>query len=303
MKIFVNSAGENWICDRARSEFYNFNPEIATDAIQAAGLVWVIAPWMFKNHNALANKKSIFSIYHITPSKFNKNKLKAIDNVASAFHTICEKTKDFMKDHVTKPIFVEPFWVNQNVWFPLDKNKCTEDLNLPADRFIIGSFQRDTEGGDLKTPKLEKGPDQFCDIVESMFKTNNKIHVLLGGWRRQYVISRMKKSGIPYTYIERPPISIVNKMYNCLDLYIVGSRYEGGPQSIPECAATRTPIISTNVGCSDIYLNPNSVFEFPNYKNATPDCDYGFEKAKKNFIPKGFDPYKKMFKDILSLDS
>ena len=28
----------------------------------------------------------------------------------------------------------------------------------------------------------------------------------------------------------------LNKLYHCLDLYIVASRYEGGPRSIHECA-------------------------------------------------------------------
>ena len=39
----------------------------------------------------------------------------------------------------------------------------------------------------------------------------------------------------------------LNELYNCLDLYIVASRFEGGPQSILECANTK-PIVSTNVG-------------------------------------------------------
>mgnify|MGYP003754004309 FL=1 len=37
-------------------------------------------------------------------------------------------------------------------------------------------------------------------------------------------------------------------MYSCLDLYLVTSRVEGGPLAIPECAATRTPILSHYVG-------------------------------------------------------
>ena len=39
-------------------------------------------------------------------------------------------------------------------------------------------------------------------------------------------------------------ITKMNKLYNILDLYIVSSRFEGGPQSIMECAVTKTPIIS-----------------------------------------------------------
>ena len=32
----------------------------------------------------------------------------------------------------------------------------------------------------------------------------------------------------------------LNELYNLLDLYIVSSRYEGGPQAIMECALNKT---------------------------------------------------------------
>ena len=195
---------------------------------------------------------------------------------------------------------MEPFWINQNIWFPLDKFACREELALPKDSFIIGSLQRDTEGADLKSPKLEKGPDQFCDIVEDMHK-DKPIYLLLGGWRRQYIIKRMEAAKIPYRFMNRPPLDALNKMYNSLDLYIVSSRFEGGPQSIPECAATQTSIISTNVGCAESYLSPESIFNFPDYHESRPNCDFAFNKAKEKFLPNGFNPYLKMFEKVLSL--
>ena len=39
----------------------------------------------------------------------------------------------------------------------------------------------------------------------------------------------------------------LNELYNILDLYIVASRIEGGPQAILECAVTKTPVISTDM--------------------------------------------------------
>ena len=39
----------------------------------------------------------------------------------------------------------------------------------------------------------------------------------------------------------------LNELYNCLDLYVVASRVEGGPQAIIECALSKTPIISTDM--------------------------------------------------------
>ena len=39
----------------------------------------------------------------------------------------------------------------------------------------------------------------------------------------------------------------INELYNCLDLYIISSRYEGGPRSVFEAGITKTPLISIKV--------------------------------------------------------
>ena len=298
MKIYTNRPNENWICDRIQSEFVEFNPAISTPFIEKSDLAWIIAPWMFRNYGMLKERKSIFSIYHITPSKFNKGKLLSINNHASAIHTICDKTRDFIKDYVDKPIIVEPFWINQNIWFPLDKSACREELNLPKDSFIIGSFQRDTEGGDLKSPKLEKGPDLLCDYIIDQYSKNNRIKVVLAGWRRQYVINRLQENNIPYVYHEMCDFKTLNELYNTLDLYLVTARHEGGPQAIVECALNKTPIISTDVGIASTILSDNSIFCDTN--RPEPNVAYAYNRVLKYTIPSGFFEFEKMFRSILN---
>ena len=58
---------------------------------------------------------------------------------------------------------------------------------------MIGSFQRDTEGSDLISPKLIKGPDIFLEIVNDIFLHNKNLKVVLTGKRRNYLIENMKK--------------------------------------------------------------------------------------------------------------
>ena len=72
--------------------------------------------------------------------------------------------------------------------------------------------------------------------------------VVLTGKRRDYVISELKKNNIPYKYFEMTNFSMMNDLYNILDLYLITSRLEGGPQALVECGQTRTPVISTDVG-------------------------------------------------------
>ena len=73
----------------------------------------------------------------------------------------------------------------------------------------------------------------------------------------------------------------MNELYNCLKLYIVASRYEGGPQAILECAITKTPIISTDVGVASEILASESIFNMENYINAKPNIEYAFKEASK----------------------
>ena len=67
---------------------------------------------------------------------------------------ISEKTYEQLVKLTDKKIFVIPFWVNQNIWFQLDnKASLRKKYNISEKSFLVGSFQRDTEGHDLKSPK------------------------------------------------------------------------------------------------------------------------------------------------------
>ena len=123
--------------------------------------------------------------------------------------------------------------------------------------------------------------------------------VLLSGKRRGYIINELEKADIDFLYFEMADFITLNKLYNCLDLYIVSSRTEGGPQAIVECGITKTPIISTNVGFASEILSKESIFDMNNYKNSKPNIETAYENSVKLTIPKGFDEYLKMFKDLL----
>ena len=163
---------------------------------------------------------------------------------------------------------------------------------------MIGSFQRDTEGSDLISPKLIKGPDIFLEIVNDIFLHNKNLKVVLTGKRRNYLIENMKKKGIPFRYFEMVNSSHLNELYNILDLYLVTSRLEGGPQAILECGISKTPILSTDVGIAPEILSKKSIFNIDEFKQAKVDVEYAYKKSLKYIIPNGMSSYIKMFKDL-----
>jgi len=305
MSVFVLAPNENWICDRFVKEWKAHSDYPVTDNIFDAKCIWLLADWCWNQvpNQILQSKKVIASVHHIVPEKFDSKEyelFKARDTIVDLYHVPCNKTKEQIKKYTNKPIWVYPFWVNSDIWFPLNKDfkdSVKEENNISKEHFLIGSFQRDTEGHDLISPKLEKGPDLFCDAVDQIRdhqKAKDKeVSVILAGWRRQYVMNRLNTAGINFHYFELPNFKKINELYNILDLYVVAARYEGGPQAIVECAACEIPIVSTDVGLADMILHDDSIFKPGDVLKAVPNIEYAKKKVSKYFIPNGFKPFIK----------
>ena len=91
---------------------------------------------------------------------------------------------------------------------------------------------------------------------------------------------------------------ILNELYNCLDLYIVSSRIEGGPQAILECGITETPIISTDVGVASEILANESIFNMENYEEAKPNIEVALSNSVKYSMKNGMSKYLEMFTEV-----
>ena len=192
-----------------------------------------------------------------------------------------------------------PFWVDNNIFYNIEnKVELRNKFGFNHDDFIVGSFQRDTEGHDLKSPKLIKGPDIFFNIVLSMYKKNKNLKVLLSGKRRQFIIEKLNESKIPFKYFEMVEIEEINELYNVLDLYLVTSRVEGGPQAILEAAITKTPILSTDVGVASEILHKNSICKEDEFLDGKPEILFAFENVQKFKIPHGMKAYRIMLRNI-----
>ena len=303
MKIFINDAKEDWIVDRLKKEFSVYNPKLFTNEVKDADIIWIISPWSWKDVSKkyLKEKKVLCTVHHVDFAKFTgkeKRNFYKLDKFVDYYHTISDKSYEQLFSLTSKKIYNFPFWVNSKLWFDIsESSKLKTKYKIPEDRYIIGSFQRDTEGKDRSSPKLSKGPDRFFEIVKKMGE-ERKIFVLLAGYRRQYIIKLLEKYKIEYIYYEKVSFEELNELYNCLDLYIVSSRVEGGPQSIFECGLSKTPIISTDVGIAKKVLATESIFDMKNFQSAQPNVEFAYQNSIIFDIPKGFEEFNKMFKDI-----
>jgi len=276
MKIFCHRPREDWIIDRMTTEYIDHSRHQIFDLIdnieelESFDIVWLFGGFAWRSIyrdskyliKLLKEKTVVCTEHHIVPWKFNQEKYNNFmlrDQFVDIYHTYTKETAKIINDISKKPVKLIPHWFDKKKWFPIDKLECKKELGFKRNDYIIGSFQRDTEGHDFKLPKLEKGPDIIAAIIKHISLIEWNVKVLLGGNRRQYIIKELEKLNIPYEYFENANNEKVNKMYNACDLYIVGSRCEGGPQAIFECAATKTKIISTNVGQSELVLDEDCI--------------------------------------------
>ena len=310
MKICVLYPNENWILDRLGKK-WNFENKDIVSNIHNCDIIWCLAHYkllkLIKKKKIPKNKFVITSIHHIPlPDKINENKIKnytLVDNHSNVIHYTSGISKNIISKYFKKPKILLPLWNDEKIWFNInDKSGLRKKYNIDPGCFLIGSFQRDTEGHSIKNqkflPKLEKGPDIFIKAVKKLKKKYKNIKVLLGGWRRQFVIKKLEENKIDYYYYERKGLDLVNELYNCLDLYIVSSRREGGPRAINECGLNKTPILTTRVGISEIICHPKSFFD-GNRVETILDCETDIEFNFQNAMKYSVENYMKEFNQKL----
>jgi glycosyltransferase involved in cell wall biosynthesis len=205
-----------------------------------------------------------------------------------------------------------PYLVDTDTFRPLasDDESAIEmrrRWDIPIGNYLIGSFQRDTEGSDLASPKLVKGPDAFAEVVARLWQKGKNIHVVLAGPRRHWLMRRLNDLGIPFTYIGEPveydDIDLntlsrqeLNVLYNLVDLCLVVSRSEGGPHAVLEAAAARCKVVSAPVGIAPDLLEPTCLAESPSraVEIIEADMDRGilassseahYKKIRRNHVP------------------
>jgi glycosyltransferase involved in cell wall biosynthesis len=202
---------------------------------------------------AEATNKKVFSWFHAVPNDDRFKYVAEMNQQIDCILTSCLTTKKELIRNGLKEdkIVVIPLGVDLNDFYVLPteaKATMKKKLGLEPGKIIIGSFQKDGNGwGEGLEPKLIKGPDVFCDVVIKLAQ-KYPIQVLLTGPARGYVKNRLQTAGVPFVHqIARRQKDLVN-YYNCLDLYLIASRVEGGPESLAESWACGVPLVSTRMG-------------------------------------------------------
>lgn len=147
-----------------------------------------------------------------------------------------------------------PLGVDTACFRPPDEDEreaARSRLGVPKQAICVGSFQKDGVGwGDGREPKMIKGPDVFVAAMGRLAR-DHPVFVVLSGPARGYVKTELERLGIPFAHVYPRDYREIARIYWSLDLYLVASREEGGPQSVLESMASGVPLISTRVGMAE----------------------------------------------------
>ena len=222
------------------------------------------------------NFKIAVSYFHTEKKNIKINKL-ILDKIKNDDRIKCiqvtnEETKKFLiKNGVKKEkIFKIPIGINNKnfKFISLKKKEIIKKKNNLKDYLVVGSFQKDGKGWQNgNEPKMVKGPDLLIKLL-NILKKKHKIHVVLTGPSRGYIINNLKKLNISYEHHYLSNYSDIKKYYSLIDIYLVTSREEGGPRSILESMASGVLIYSTKVGqAKEIIKNRFNGFLYDTNKN------------------------------------
>ena len=165
-----------------------------------------------------------------------------------------------------------PYTIDPGLFFPIEeKAELRREFGIPEEAYVIANFHRDTEGADLRMPKVQKNPEFMMAILRRLKSERIPFHVLLAGPRRHWIREALRKEGMSFTFVGKEVAgddfginildrATLNRLYNAADLYLIPSRWEGGPQSAMEAAACKCKILSVPIGVARDILEPKSLF-------------------------------------------
>ena len=185
---------------------------------------------------------------------------------ATAISKLLKKQSSFEKIHTASHIMEQrllewgipagkvvriPLGVDLERFRPVTADQRTaarKALGIGDDVICIGSFHKDGVGmQEGNEPKLIKGPDVFLQVIEELAKKYS-IFVLLSAPARGYVKSGLEALKVPYSHQYKEDFHEIPALYPALDLYLITSREEGGPEGVLESMASGIPLVTTKVG-------------------------------------------------------
>lgn len=270
--IRLVSDGTQWALDQEQTELLSlegrlsFRFQTSPSPIPPRLTYFLDRHQFLKKRFLLRSSKSVINFFHGVPSHSSKfsgwlseleKRKRALAGIRVSHHEMRALLveRGFHEGVSVIPIPVSDMFFREQR--TQQEFQVRKSLGLSNSQFVIGSFQKDGQGwGSGATPKYEKGPDLFLDVIRELRKKFDNLAVLLVGPSRGYMENGLSQLGVPFRSLGRVAWESLPSLYRALDIYLVTSRDEGGPKSVLESLASGIPVISTPVGQARDFLSP-----------------------------------------------
>ncbi len=267
-KLFFVGDSANWVLNWEICEIQKIARRLGITACTTQGFgifrqsVFYFSKYVLRKPQIYLNRSSniAFPYYHGYPSSGETAAVECYQNLKKYHQRIAkiQVSHSYMKEIILdsgidpNKVLLIPIAINSD-FFQLQsadsKKHARHRYGIPQEAMVVGSFQKDGNGwGQGNEPKLIKGPDIFLKAVGILKKSVPELFVLLSGPARGYVKKGLERLKIPYKHIYLRYYPEIGQLYQCLDLYIVSSREEGGPKAVLESMASGIPLVTTRVG-------------------------------------------------------
>jgi len=202
---------------------------------------------------------------------FTKNKMRELIHQFSGVISVSEKNKNYCIEELgvnKEKIKVFPNAVNQEIFYPRNKEKMREKYNLPKDKFIVAFTGHFIE---------RKGPLRVLDALEKI--EGNVGGVFIGSGKQEPFGDKVLFKG-------RLKHEEVAEMLSAADVFVLPTQNEGSCNAIVEAMACGLPIVSSDIEAikeqvnkdNAILCSPNSV---PQLKIAIETLYYSKESREQ----------------------
>lgn len=181
---------------------------------------------------------------------FGKEKMKNLVHQFSGIISVSEKNKNYCINELQadpEKIKVFPNAVNQEVFYPRDKEKMREKYNLPKDKFIVAFTGYFIE---------RKGPLRVLKALEGI--EGNIGGVFIGNGKQEPIGDKVLFKG-------RLKHNQVPEMLSAADVFVLPTQNEGSCNAIVEAMACGLPIVSSDIEAIKEQVNEdNAILCDPN---------------------------------------
>jgi glycosyltransferase involved in cell wall biosynthesis len=232
---------EFWILT---DKMIRLRPDLVRVLVQSVDFIFPLTDKSFQLLRAAVQPQplppSIFWLHHVT--SWNPPMCAAAGEAEELIACTAEWKSKIEEQFPNHPITVVPHGVDANFFHRVEPQRAR--FGIPETSFAVGFIGNKTSNRD----QGRKGLDTLATVIWEARSMIRNLHVCFLGLGWDDEVHQLRRQGISANYTGFLPQSLLPAFYSSIDVNLLTSRIEGGPVTVLEAMACKTPVLATRVG-------------------------------------------------------